>query len=595
MFRTSRTIASIIRNLTLGTAATLATATLATSLMSCKDESQPEYWVDKLEDGAYRARAVKRLDQFFEDAVTKANKNMDDPNVKALLDKIVVPLTNCYVNHYADFGSDVKTRVSLIKLISAFRDPRTEPALKKALEEFVKKPTKSGDETDIRWAFRADEDLKLPGLSDALLQTFMKVELHSPLGELVKKDLRECMIANLDKAWAPSLRKLLEGEMPEFKPETQATVKNQAYWQILAALLLGDLGDAEAVRPLMKVVLDPNKGPVAVTAILALVKIGDPSVQAALKLLTGEDKELVEYHLAKVKAATGAKEAPKDEPYVWMAATILGTTGSPKAAAPMIEALKTTKQDGNKAKILAELAKLPPTPQIKAAFQEGFAALKMDTMMPGLNAPAGPILVEAAFSRFYDPGMLDWLLEYTEGAELSSDNKVAFQLTVLTTAMKLAKPSQMGTVKALIPKWGEKAGKDSKDKYLEDKLYRQAEAVAKECGEKVACYLEYVSKSDTQKKENEFGGIKAAYMIAVFGDENAAKELVNRIDMLENASIAASALYAIDFLLPKGSEEVADKFKEILAAHEKTADQHTMQSDAVIREVMYRVRARAKG
>ena len=84
-------------------------------------------------------------------------------------------------------------------------------------------------------------------------------------------------------------------------------------------------------------------------------------------------------------------------------------------------------------------------------------------------------------------------------------------------------------------------------------------------------------------------------MIAVFGDENAAKELVNRIDMLENASIAAAALYAIDFLLPKGSEEVADKFKEILAAHEKTADQHTMQSDAVIREVMYRVRARAKG
>ena len=153
----------------------------------------------------------------------------------------------------------------------------------------------------------------------------------------------------------------------------------------------------------------------------------------------------------------------------------------------------------------------------------------------------------------------------------------------------------MATIKALIPKWGQKAGKGSKDKYLEDKLYRQADAAVTKCGEKVACYLEYVADSATQQRETEFGGIKAAHMIAVYGDENAAKELVNRIDMIENISIAAAALYAIDYLLPNGSTEVADKFKEMLAEHEKTAEWHRMQSDALIREVMYRLRARAMG
>ena len=148
MIRTSRTIASLIRHLTLGTAAVVATATLATTLVSCQDESQPEYWTEKLEDPAWRSRAIKRLEQFFEDAVTRANKNMEDPEVKALLDKIVVPLTDCYVNHYEDFGSDVKTRVTLIKLISAFRDPRTEPALKKG----------QGHPTPAEFLYRTDDE-----------------------------------------------------------------------------------------------------------------------------------------------------------------------------------------------------------------------------------------------------------------------------------------------------------------------------------------------------------------------------------------------------------------------------------------------------
>src|ERR1700734_62679 len=77
-----------------GPALTLAVTALASAgLMACDDENDPKTWVKRLDDPAQRAGAIKRLTQFFEDDMTKANKNRDDPGVKALLDDIVDPMT----------------------------------------------------------------------------------------------------------------------------------------------------------------------------------------------------------------------------------------------------------------------------------------------------------------------------------------------------------------------------------------------------------------------------------------------------------------------------------------------------------------------
>src|SRR5512144_3255057 len=139
MLRSSRTVVSLIRSLVLGTATTTATVLLASTLLvGCKDESQPDFWVEKLSDASWKARAVKRLEQFFEDAATKNGNDIKAPEVQELINKTVEPLTNTYVNDYD--ALDSKTRVSLIKLLAAFRDKRTEKALKKAFEEFAKKP-----------------------------------------------------------------------------------------------------------------------------------------------------------------------------------------------------------------------------------------------------------------------------------------------------------------------------------------------------------------------------------------------------------------------------------------------------------------------
>ena len=61
-----------------------AAAVVSFAALGCQDESQPEFWVEKLEDNAWRVRAIKQLDQFYEDAVTRANQAGDAPEVKAL-------------------------------------------------------------------------------------------------------------------------------------------------------------------------------------------------------------------------------------------------------------------------------------------------------------------------------------------------------------------------------------------------------------------------------------------------------------------------------------------------------------------------------
>jgi hypothetical protein len=58
MLRSSRTVVSLVRSLVLGTATTTtATVLVASMLVGCKDESQPDFWVEKLSDTACKARA----------------------------------------------------------------------------------------------------------------------------------------------------------------------------------------------------------------------------------------------------------------------------------------------------------------------------------------------------------------------------------------------------------------------------------------------------------------------------------------------------------------------------------------------------------
>jgi HEAT repeat protein len=582
MLRSPRKIISLISTLALGTAYTVATVATTSMLVSCKDESQPDYWIDKLEDAKYRPNAVKRLTQFFEDAVTKANNDATTPEVRALLDKIIDPLIKTYVEHYADL--DTKTRVSLIKLLSDIRDPRTEPALKKAFEEFAKRPRSTTDEADIKWAVRSAADLKLPGLSGPILAAFEKLEAHTMLGGIVYKDYNSAMTEIADKSWTSGLIAKLGADIvrPKTKKDTDKIdpYRDQVFWQTTAAEVLGIIKAPEAVEPLLKVLLDPEKVDAANTVLLALVKIGKPAVDRAAKLLSGDDEKLTSYYKAKVQKASDAKEPSQDPIQIEIAAAILGTAGSPAGLDPMLKMLQGDLKATYKAHIVKELPKIPGTPQSIAAFKSAAEAIPLDESLGG--APALVIIAESA-GQFYDPSLVTWLLDQASNVKGTGDEKKMFQGSALLTALKLAQPGQMKQVKSAINQMGTQVEKD---------MYALADKVVAACSENAECYLKEMEKSENQDQKNQFAAIKAGYMIGIYGNDKVRDEMVDALESFENAGVRFVAAQTIDHLTPKGSPDIVKKLTAVIKKNKESADTDKAAADAPVKQVMYRIDGR---
>jgi len=582
MLRSSRTVLSLIHSLVMGAAiSTTATALVATTLVGCKDDSQPEYWVEKLSDGAWRARAVKRLEQFFEDAVTRNGNDIKAPGVQELITKTVEPLTRAYSEGYDQL--DTKTRVSLIKLLASYRDKRTEPALKKAFEEFAKKPATSKDEQDIKWAARATGDLQLESLADPMVQAFVKLRASSMLGGVVYKDLNESLLDMPSKSWVGPLISKLEAEITPPKSDKDKDLidpyRDQLFWQTTSAELLGRIGDPQAVEPLLKVMLDPSKADVQQTALLALVKIGKPTVDTATKLLQGKEEKLVVFNARRIKEITG--KDVQGTPYVSTAALVLGTTGRSDAAPALIAALGGEKDAPTRAVLARELTKLPATEESKAAFKAAYESMTLETIIPP-GGGALETLTEAA-GQFYDPGLVPWLLERAENTKGAGDDLKGYQAGVAVTALKLAKPDQLPAVKAAVDRYGTQIEKD---------VYKLVEAQLEACGDRVACYIASIQKSENQEPKTQFAGIKAGYMIGILGNDQSRDELLGVIDGISNAAVRFVAAQAIDRLTPKGSKAVSQKLNAIIQKNAKSADRQKSAGDSPLKQVMYRIDAR---
>ncbi|HEY8943238.1 MAG TPA: hypothetical protein VIM73_03200, partial [Polyangiaceae bacterium] len=338
MLRSSRKLASLVGSLVLGSTVPVVTLATALTVIGCKDESQPEYWVDKLEEPAWRARAVVRFERFFEDALTKTNKDPKAPEVQELINKTVEPLTNLYVSS-AD-SLDSKTRVTLIKLLSGYRDKRAEPAFKRAFEDFAKSPRGGREDQDIKWAAIAVGDMKLESLAGPMLEAFGKLRASTQLGGVAYKDYNTAMRAMPNKAWVAPLIAKVEAEVtrPQEKKDQNLVGEymDQQFWQTTAASLLGRIGDPAAVEPLIKVVLDPSKVDFHSTAVVALIQLGKPASDAALQLLRGEHKKLLGFCVERIRALSGAD--PKGKPCQQTAAVIVGSIGRADAVAPMVAA-----------------------------------------------------------------------------------------------------------------------------------------------------------------------------------------------------------------------------------------------------------------
>ncbi len=552
-------------------------------LVACADDSKPEYWIDKLEDKTWRPRAISRLSQFFEDAMTKADKDMSAPEVKSLLDELVTPLTNIYVNEYANL--DEKTRENLINLLASFKDERAEPALKAAFEEFGKRG-RGGK--DVKWASRAVRDMKLKSAAPAVFAAFKKTKPSTKEGAYYR-DLNEALLVLADPSWSSELIPMLEQDFPDKKkksPDVVSDLRDRTYQTITAAQVLGEIGSADAVKPLIKVILDPNKADAANECLLALTKIGKPSVDAAVKLLKDEDKELAEYMQRRIQKVTGADKPPGGKPHVTQAAIILGAIGRSEAIAPMIAAYDGAKEDSDKVQFLSALSMLPHTPEVKSKFMGELKGMSPDVRVGGASALQA--LSEPA-TTFFDAGAADILVDR---AGAFKDDDVGKSLLALAAikVMDTSNAASVGRLVKSLPK-----GEGALEKHMEKVKtgYDQAKKLLDACKKDVKCYLDEASKNENQSDKTQLIGMKALYMVGIYGGPGSADAIIEALPNINEGSLRYVAGQVIDHHYPKGSEDIAKKLEAIVDKNKKSMDRGKAANDKPLRDAMYRLRARA--
>ena len=82
-----------------------------------------------------------------------------------------------------------------------------------------------------------------------------------------------------------------------------------------------------------------------------------------------------------------------------------------------------------------------------------------------------------------------------------------------------------------------KAAIDRYGTTLEKEAYALVDAQLKACGDRVACYVATIQKPESQEQKTQFAGIKAGYMVAIFGNEQTRDELVGVIYGISNAAV----------------------------------------------------------
>jgi HEAT repeat protein len=584
MLRNVRKITPLLRSLLLGVAAVSTVSVSSAVMMGCEDENQPEYYTKRLDDPALRPQAVKRLVQFFEDAMTRADKDRSQPHVKELLDKIIPPLTKTYLE--GDTIDD-RTKGDIIKLLADSRDERAKPAWIKALKDY--KP--NVNEPDVRACAKviAETGIKDPEAMDAIIEVFVKFEAGSPKGALIYVDLKKSLVEIASPSWKPQLLERLNRPMEKLEQndrtnEDKVTAyRNEQFWQVTAAEVLGEIKATDAIKPLFKTVIDPNKADVAATAIMAMVKMGKDSMNTLVDALLGKDAELTEFAKVKIKDQKEAAITP-----VRSAALVIGTIGRADGVEPMMLALgKTDKADYITQAILArELSKCPGTPESLKAYIKVFNDMPVSAVIPpGHTAVA--VLAES-IAQFYDPSVIDVLINRVDSFKGEKEDKDLLRDSVLPTMIKLMRKDQIALVEGAIGKWA--PGKD--DAKLEKEALEKAKAVLNACGDKPECYLAKLEEAAVQEKKEQFQGIKSAYMLGILGSDKTRLEIVKRFPNIKNAAIKYTAGQALDFLAPKGDQASADEINKQLQVNIEKGDQNLISGDAPLRQIRIRLVAR---
>ncbi|MCP4606767.1 MAG: hypothetical protein GY847_40715 [Proteobacteria bacterium] len=98
----------------------LAAVVVASLLVGCRDENDPEYWLDAMYDRPWREKALKTLNNIFNNTMQDNKNDLQNPEVKKIVDLFVPGL----IKGFQEFTRDKFNRTEIIKLLAQMKDER---------------------------------------------------------------------------------------------------------------------------------------------------------------------------------------------------------------------------------------------------------------------------------------------------------------------------------------------------------------------------------------------------------------------------------------------------------------------------------------
>jgi hypothetical protein len=539
-------------------------------LAACDDENDPKTWVKRLDDPAQRAPAIKRLSAFFDDTMTKVSKNREAPEMKALLDEIVPPLTKTYVSVVLDD----KTRKDLIKLLADTRDVRTAPALAKAFSDYEP----GINDEDVKFAAQSAigqataGKLTDQGVIDALWACFSKFQASKAKSINLVTDLHDAVLAVKSPSYGPKAVEKLSAAVTPTDPSS--SLDQIQFWQRTSIQIIGELRFAPAAKALVTVVLTKTKADLRATANAALMRMPQAAEPLLIAALKGSDPDFV-----KLEALY------EDKGWVAIVADSLSWLSRPAGKAAIIDALAAADNDQNRTILAQSLLHYPSDPQVVKAFLDAYKKVPVNTSVALLNGGNAHGALAQASAQFYDPALTDWLLKEIAGAKGEEADEM--QLFALDAAIKLMQPGQTSKVEAAVNKVGTPREKE---------MFKLASSVLDKCKESASCYVGFLGQPIPSSPPTAAeGAVKAAWMAVEYGAGKAdVKEgLVDKLAGVTQPGARLAVTEAIDALAPQGDAATADKLDKLVAADKATGDRNLVMGDDVVVKVAARLRSRA--
>jgi HEAT repeat protein len=535
-------------------------------------EDDPEGQAGELSDPVRRENAIFNLKEIYTETLAANAGDRNSPEVKAVADVIVDPLTRAYI----DYPQDRINGLAILDLLYEMQDPRSLPALIEALNWRT--------EVSEDHAIRAAQTIQVmevpaaerPNVIQALARSLERITDSRQQDNKMRVAMIRALGSLKDKGATVILTSIA----------TKQDEKQNFLINRLAAQQLGELRDPAAIPALVKCLFlfAPNHPELRMNDVAAeaLILIGRPSLKPLLGVLAGKDataNAIAKHYIDAIKARRPdlANRMTVRQVTGGEASFALGALGFSEALEPLLQEAGSSDTPRKLNAAIALVRVDVPAAQkerVRSTLKKAYGELPKG--FEGI-AMRGQLL--AAIAHTYEAEMMPFVYDQVVDKKANPELRL---IAVQNYALLANKAEASNLSNAIANEKRSEAG-GYREKFEERKPLLD---LANECDTSVDCWISKAGSADANKAR------KGAYMLGRYasGNAKAIDALVGQLGS-EDLGVRLSALMAIDQIAVNGSPAAVAKIDELRTREEGQSVWTRFRGEAL--PIQARLRSRA--